>query len=186
MVFLGNPGNQYRLTRHNYAWRLLDRFSQIPPAGWQKKFKGSFLQIPGGEGKKGILKPETFMNKSGESVGAAAAFFKYNPEQVLVVHDDIELPFGAWALKQGGGLGGHNGLKSISSSLGSKAFFRLRLGVGRPARGDVASFVFGRFTPHEEAWLDDLLTREHAVLERLLDQEPEDIPAPLREGILET
>jgi len=186
MVFLGNPGNQYRLTRHNYAWRLLEQFSRIPSQGWQKKFKGSFLQIPGSRGSVGILKPETFMNLSGESVGAAAAFFKYTPEEVLVVHDDIELPFGAWVLKRGGGLGGHNGLKSISSGLGSKDFFRLRLGVGRPGRGDVASFVLGRFTSHEEAWQGDILSRGTALLDALIDREPRDIPESLREGKIET
>ncbi len=186
MVFLGNPGNQYRLSRHNYAWRLLDGFSRVPSAGWQKKFKGSFLQIPGFRSSVGILKPETFMNKSGESVGAAATFFKHAPEEVLVIHDDIELPFGAWSLKQGGGLGGHNGLKSISSSLGSRDFYRLRLGVGRPVRGDVASFVLGRFTPHEEAWLGDILSRGAVLLDKLMDKEPQDIPESLREGRLET
>lgn len=186
MAFLGNPGNQYRLTRHNFAWRQLDEINWIPQTGWQKKFKGSYLQVPGKNGRVVILKPETYMNKSGESIGAAAGFFKIKPQEVLVVHDDIELPFGGWALKKGGGLGGHNGLRSMTTALGTKEFYRFRMGVGRPQRGDVASFVLGRFTPHEEEWLKDIVTLGEEILETLLSQEPENLPSRLKAGQFNT
>jgi len=186
MVFLGNPGIKYKLTRHNYGWRLLDAIDWIPDTGWQKKFKGQYTQIQSKGGKIVILKPETFMNKSGESVGAAAAFFKIKPEEVLVVHDDIEMPFGGWALKKGGGLGGHNGLKSMSSAMGTKDYFRLRLGVGRPKRGDVASFVLGRFSPHEENWIKDLLQKGDSILYSLINNNPENLSDDLKSGQFNT
>ena len=185
MAFLGNPGNRYRLTRHNLAWRQMEVMRGIPRSGWQTKFKGSCCRIPAAGGVV-ILKPGVYMNKSGESVGAAAAFYKIPPREVLVIHDDIELPFGGWALKKGGGMGGHNGLRSLATSLGSREFYRLRMGVGRPTGGNVASFVLARFTPQEEAWLPEVLARGCEILEELLRQEPEALPEKLKGGRINT
>lgn len=182
MVFLGNPGNRYRLTRHNFAWRQMEEMGRIPRSGWQKKFKGSCCRIPGAAGGMVVLKPEVYMNKSGESVGAAASFYKLRPQEILVVHDDLELPFGGWALKQDGGLGGHNGLRSLSASLGSRQFHRFRMGIGRPPRGEAASFVLERFTPEEEACMPRILGLGGEILESLFFQEPKSLPEELKKG----
>jgi peptidyl-tRNA hydrolase, PTH1 family len=107
-----------------------------------------------GEAQVALLKPETYMNESGRSLGAAARFFKVEPEQVLVVHDDVDLETGRLQARSGGGLAGHNGLRSLAQHLGSQDFLRLRIGVGRPGRGDprsVADWVLSPFTPEEDA-----------------------------------
>ncbi|MBB6478389.1 aminoacyl-tRNA hydrolase [Spirochaeta isovalerica] len=164
MVFLGNPGLQYKNTRHNAAWLCSDYMDELKNGHWQNKFKGSWLSC-GSEDRKVIyLKPETYMNKSGESVGAAASFFKIKPEEILVVHDDLELPFGEIGFRTGGGLAGHNGLKSISSHLGTRDFHRFRIGIGRPVHGSISSWVTGRFSGEEEIHLSLILEKSADML----------------------
>ena len=124
---------------------------------WREKFHGRIAEYPAAYRQCRFLVPETFMNKSGISVSAALRFFKTELENFLVIHDDLELPFGQYAWRTGGGLAGHNGLKSIRDSLGSAGFRRLRLGIGRPDRGSVQSWVLGRFNPDEEAVLPLIL-----------------------------
>ena len=152
---LGNPGPEYRRTRHNLGWMLIDCWRN--DLDWSKKFKGeiALLHRPA---RLVILKPLTFMNKSGESLRACMDFYSLEIDQLLIVHDDLELPFGEAGLKLGGGLGGHNGLKSIKQHLGSGDFSRLRLGIGRPRHGSVSNHVLSRFTPDEEIELPLLLT----------------------------
>lgn len=116
-----------------------------------------------------LLKPMTFMNESGRSVGAAQRFFSLDPQEILVVHDDLELPFLTVRLQSGGGLGGHNGLRSIKDHLGSTAWHRLRLGIGRPAKGTVSSYVLSRFDPVEESLLDDVTAEARTLLERWVE-----------------
>jgi len=181
-AFLGNPGQQYRLTRHNLGWLLLENLSFHGDLLWKSKFKGEYAQLGSGSGRMIFLKPETFMNQSGDSLQSALVFFKMKPENLLVAHDDIELPFGRYQLRRGGGLGGHNGLRSIAGKLGTGDFYRLRLGVGRPARGDVASYVLGRFSPQEEAELTLLYPRGEAVLSSLTALPPEKLPPSLAAG----
>jgi PTH1 family peptidyl-tRNA hydrolase len=127
-AFLGNPGREYERNRHNAAWMLAEALPFYSSLCWQKKYKGLYA------GRENIhyLMPETFMNLSGESVQAAAAFFKIKPEDIIIVHDELELPLGTISLKYSGGLGGHNGLRSMKSSFGSADFWRLRIGIGRP------------------------------------------------------
>ena len=151
-LFPGNPGNKYALTRHNISWILLDELSRYKNPVWQKKFKGSFSKdiLPAG---CICLKPETFMNKTGESARAAADFFKLKAKNIIVCHDDIELEFGEASFKKGGGAAGHNGLRSVKQHIGTDQFYRFRLGVSRPSRGGVDSHVLGRFTKEEEAAL---------------------------------
>jgi len=164
-VFLGNPGPEYTRTRHNAAWMLAESLSFAESIVWQRKFKGMF-----GSAGSGLLllKPETFMNLSGESVGACAQFYRIEPNELLVVHDDVELPFGTALARAGGGLGGHNGLRDIARVLGSRDFLRFRVGISRPTRGDVASYVLSRFTPEEERELPVFLQRAAGELEAVL------------------
>ena len=162
ICFLGNPGHQYRRTRHNVGWMVEEA---LPGSrNWQKKFKGRFVK----EGRVYLLIPETYMNKSGESVSACAAYFSVDPGEILVVHDETELSLGTIQLKEGGGTAGHNGLKSIRQQLGTEAFYRLRVGVGRPTRGNLSSYVLSAFSPEEEPILNKVLQRCGYLLEDLI------------------
>ena len=167
VVFPGNPGIKYAKTRHNLPWLLLDTVELKSSAVWQKKFKGTYSKelLPGG---CIALKPETFMNKTGESVRAAADFFKLKPGNILVCHDDIELEYGEASFKLGGGTAGHNGLRSVKHHTGSNEFFRFRLGISRPERGGVDSHVLGRFTKDEEAVLSLYLEKAAVLLNDFL------------------
>ena len=154
VVGLGNPGREYERTRHNAGWLVLDELARRHDGSWRSKFSGSLAEVRLGELRLGLLKPETYMNESGRSVGAAVRFFKVEPEQVLVVHDDVDLEPGRLQARAGGGLAGHNGLRSLAQHLGSQDFLRLRIGVGRPGRGDprsVADWVLSPFAPEEDA-----------------------------------
>jgi PTH1 family peptidyl-tRNA hydrolase len=151
---LGNPGREYERTRHNAGWMVLDELARRHGGSWRSKFSGSLAEVRLGELRLALLKPETYMNDSGRSVGAAVRFFKVEPEQVLVVHDDVDLEAGRLQARAGGGLAGHNGLRSLAQHLGSQDFLRLRIGVGRPGRGDprpVADWVLSPFAPEEDA-----------------------------------
>ena len=154
VVGLGNPGREYERTRHNVGWLVLDELARRQGGSWRSKFSGLLSEVRLGDAKLALLKPETYMNESGRSVGAAARFFKLAPEQVLVVHDDVDLEAGRLQARAGGGLAGHNGLRSLAQHLGSQEFERLRIGVGRPGRGDhrsVADYVLASFEPDEDA-----------------------------------
>lgn len=162
ICFLGNPGHQYARTRHNVGWMV----EQALPGSrsWQGKFKGRFAK----QGEVYLLIPETYMNKSGESVSACASYFSIDPEKILVVHDETELPVGTIQLKVGGGTAGHNGLKSISRQIGTEEFSRLRVGVGRPSRGNLSSYVLSAFGPEEEPAVSRVLEFCGKVLEELI------------------
>ena len=150
---LGNPGREYERTRHNAGWLVLDELARRHSGSWRSKFSGSLAEIRLGDLRLALLKPETYMNDSGRSVGAAVRFFKVEPKQVLVVHDDVDLEAGRLQARAGGGLAGHNGLRSLAQHLGSQDFLRLRVGIGRPGRGDprpVADWVLSPFTPEED------------------------------------
>jgi PTH1 family peptidyl-tRNA hydrolase len=161
IVFLGNPGKEHERTRHNVRWMVADSLSFAHELAWKEKFKGLFATHRGAT----YLKPTTFMNRSGESVVACTAFYRIGPEELLVVHDDMELAFERVELRHGGGLGGHKGLKDIVRVLGTKDFERLRFGISRPARGTPSEHVLGRFSPDEEAVLPDLLRTGARLIE---------------------
>jgi len=167
-VFLGNPGIEYRDTRHNFAWRVLEKLMP-PPTGWKKRFQGEFTRYAAHDASAYLLRPLTLMNRSGHSVGAMAHFFRIPPDEILVIHDDLELDFGWVAYKHGGGLGGHNGLRSVADTLGTRDFQRLRLGISRPGRGSVTSWVLGRFSKHEMPGLDAVAEAGAESLMRLLN-----------------
>jgi PTH1 family peptidyl-tRNA hydrolase len=147
---LGNPGPEYQATRHNAGWLVADELATRHDGSWRSKFSGRLAEVRLGDLRLGLLKPETYMNESGRSIGAAARFFKVEPGSLLVVHDDVDLEEGRLQARLGGGLAGHNGLRSIAQTLGSQDFLRLRVGVGRPGRGDrrsVADYVLAEFDP---------------------------------------
>ena len=173
VTFLGNPGRQYEFTRHNVAWFIADELSKNFALNWQTKFKGLYCQQRVGGQAVYFLKPETFMNKSGESVVALTQFFKIEPRQMLVVHDDIELDFGWCGIKKGGGLAGHNGLRSIAALLGTRDFFRLRIGVSRPVHGSVNSYVLSKFSRDELIMLPLLIEKTTRLLETCLSKDIE-------------
>lgn len=161
---LGNPGREYAGHRHNVGFMILDRLSGAVgiPLG-QAKFQGRFGQGDAGKARLLLLAPQTFMNASGEAVAAAARFFKVAPEDLLVVHDELDLPFGRLQLKKGGGTGGHNGLESIVEQLGDTEFARLRVGIGKPtgpnAKERVVGHVLHDFASEERDGLPPLLDR---------------------------
>ena len=156
-VGLGNPGPKYAGNRHNIGFMALDRIAADHGfSPWRKAFKGQVAEGRLGSQKLALLKPETFMNLSGESVQAAAAFWKIPVEDITVFHDELDLEPGRVRLKQGGGHAGHNGLRSIHAHLG-EAYARVRLGIGHPGHKDrVAAYVLADFAKADADWLDDL------------------------------
>ena len=171
VVGLGNPGREYEPTRHNAGWLVVDELARRHGGSWRSKFSGSLAEVRVGDTKVALLKPETYMNDSGRSVGAAARFFKVEPEHVLVVHDDVDLEPGRLQARAGGGLAGHNGLRSLVGPLGSQGFLRLRIGVGRPGRGDrrsVADYVLSPFAPEDDAEM--LLGRAADAVEAIVSE----------------
>jgi len=166
---LGNPGREYEHTRHNVGWLVLDELARRHGGSWRSKFSGSLAEVRLGDAKLALLKPETYMNESGRSVAAATRFFKVPVESLLVVHDDVDLEPGRLQARRGGGLAGHNGLRSLAQHLGSQDFLRLRIGVGRPGRGDprpVADWVLSPFAPEEDA--DALISRAADAVEAIV------------------
>jgi PTH1 family peptidyl-tRNA hydrolase len=165
---LGNPGREYERTRHNAGWMVVDELARRHDGSFRSKFSGQLAEVRDDERRLALLKPETYMNVSGRSVGAAVRFFKVPPESLLVVHDDVDLEPGRLQLRLGGGLAGHNGLRSIADTLGTQEFLRLRIGVGRPERGDrrpVADFVLSEFEP--EVDVEALLSRAADAVESI-------------------
>lgn len=155
LVFLGNTGARYARTRHNVAWLLEEEIAGTD--SWQQKFKGLWRRTTIEGASVVELKPQTMMNLSGEAVQAAARFFKLGADDVAVAHDEVELGFGEIGIRMGGGLAGHNGLRSVAHCLGTTDFWRVRVGVGRPRHGELHGHVLGRFGEDEEARLPDVL-----------------------------
>lgn len=174
IVGLGNPGDEYRGTRHNAGAMVVDRFAANRCSGWRKERK-FFSELATGEcgGRKVVcVKPLTFMNLSGEAVLAVSRFYRIPAEQVMVVADDADLPLGAIRMRPSGGTGGHNGLSSVIQHLGTQDFPRQRIGVARPAQAvrDIASHVLGVFSPEEQVRLDDVLQQADRQLQCWLEE----------------
>ena len=153
VVGLGNPGREHERDRHNVGWMVADELARRMDGRWRAKFSGQLTEVRLDALRLALLKPETFMNDSGRSVAAATRFFKVEPESLLVVHDDVDLEPGRLQARAGGGLAGHNGLRSLAQTLGTQEFLRLRIGVGRPGRGDprsVADYVLSPFELDED------------------------------------
>jgi PTH1 family peptidyl-tRNA hydrolase len=157
-VGLGNPGAKYAGNRHNIGFMALDAIAGAHGfAPWRSKFQGQVSEGRLGGTRVVLLKPETFMNLSGQSVGEAMRFFKIDPPDVVVFHDELDLAPGKLRLKQGGGHAGHNGLRSIHGHIGED-YARVRLGIGHPGHKDrVAAYVLSDFAVADQAWLDDMM-----------------------------
>lgn len=166
---LGNPGAQYQYTRHNIAWQMIEYLSFEMDLSWENKFKGQFASHRIDGEPVYFIKPQTFMNLSGQSLVALMNFYKVEPGNVLVIHDELELGFGFVGFKRGGGLGGHNGLRSITSCLGTRDFNRMRLGISRPAHPDITSYVLGPFSQDERIVLPTYFENAAELLEQCLE-----------------
>ena len=167
VVGLGNPGREYERNRHNAGWMVVDELARRHGGTWRSKFSGQLAEIRLDGHKLVLLKPETYMNDSGRSVGGATRFYKLEPGEVLVVHDEGDFELGRLELKVGGGAGGHNGLRSIAQHLGTPDFLRLRVGVGRPERGDprpLADYVLSDFAPEDD--VGSLIARAAGAVEQ--------------------
>jgi len=153
VVGLGNPGQQYEKTRHNAGFLFLDSLASERANPWCNKpdFQALITEANVAGQKVLLLKPQTFMNRSGQSVGKVARYYKLMPEEILVVHDELDFEAGVVKLKKDGGHAGHNGLRDIMAHLGAKDFYRLRIGIGRPASGSpVADYVLS--SPSKTDW----------------------------------
>jgi PTH1 family peptidyl-tRNA hydrolase len=216
VAFLGNPGGEYEHNRHNAAWLLARELPFYGALDWRNKYRGRYAalegtalpafrrELPGGTAEAAgqgaaapggaapparvhFLMPETYMNNSGDAVLAAASFFKIPPERILLVHDELELPLGTLSLKFSGGLGGHNGLRSMRDRFNTAAFWRLRIGIGRPddrrpgeggpqgsGRG-IVGWVLSDFSAGEETLLAPVFSAAAALLTEALLRDPEDL-----------
>ena len=204
VAFLGNYGKEYEKTRHNVSWFFEDSLPFAGRLSWQSKFKGEIASFTPAElaqwacdykicSKKDgspvlvpeeapahiyFLKPMTYMNLSGESIIEVANFYKIKPEEIMVVHDELELAPGFISLKWSGGLGGHNGLRSTKAVLNTPDFFRLRFGIGRPTLPNqgVADYVLSRFTAEEEPMMQNVFSQTNLLLVKvLLSKEPKEL-----------
>jgi PTH1 family peptidyl-tRNA hydrolase len=210
VVFFGNPGAKYAHNRHNAGWMLAEALPFFSVFDWKRKFRSLYtclddicklfpnelppsiqddipVDMPNRTGKLHFIKPQTFMNLSGESAYAVASFYKISTNEIIVVHDDIELPFGTLSLKFSGGLGGHNGLRSMKNYFGSADFWRLRLGIGRPdgripgrggnpessRRAGIADWVLNDFSAAEAEALTPVFNTGAGVLVHALACGPE-------------
>ena len=178
VAFLGNHGRQYAGNRHNVAWQFCDSLIWASSLSWQKKYRSlytqySFMNTQGEREIIHFLKPETFMNLSGDAIGEACTFFKLKPDQVLVIHDELELPLGTVSLKWSGGLGGHNGLRSTKAVLGTADFWRLRFGIGRPTHSDVSAHVLSDFSSDERISLSLVWPSVGDLLLNILEKGPD-------------
>ena len=158
IVGLGNPGAKYASNRHNIGFMALDRIAADHGFGpWRTRFQGQTAEGQLGATRVALLKPQTFMNLSGQSVGEAMRYLKLTPQDVIVLHDELDLAPGKARVKQGGGHAGHNGLRSMHQHIGAE-YGRVRLGIGHPGHKDrVAGYVLSDFAKAEQDWLDDLL-----------------------------
>lgn len=175
VVGLGNPGADYILTRHNAGFWFADALARAHGGRFshERKFSGEVCRVSIGGHDLRLLKPDTFMNRSGHAVQALSAYLKLPPEAILVAHDDLDLPIGTVRLKQGGGHGGHNGLRDVTDHLGEN-FVRLRFGIGRPPPGhEVIDYVLQRAGEEDESRIMQAVTAAMSVMPRLLDGELE-------------
>jgi peptidyl-tRNA hydrolase, PTH1 family len=168
VVGLGNPGREHARQRHNVGWMVVDELARRHGSSWKGKFSGQLAELRLDGHRVALLKPETYMNDSGRAVAAASRFYKLEPDAILVVHDEGDLDLGRLQARLGGGLAGHNGLRSVAQQLKTPDFMRLRIGVGRPGRGDprpLADYVLSDFEPADDP--ETLVARAADAVETL-------------------
>lgn len=172
VVGLGNPGRRYAQTRHNAGFHVVDRLAERWGARVERKQFGALVDsVRIGSAVAVLAEPQTFMNRSGQAVASLKGFYKLEPGDIVVVHDEVDLDFGVVKLKEGGGHGGHNGLRDIQAKLGNNHFVRVRVGVGRPPQGwDTADWVLGKFTSDELSELPDIVDRAADAVELVLKE----------------
>lgn len=170
VVGLGNPGRKYEATRHNAGFWWVERVARAAGAAFKReaRFHGDAAKLPLPLGDVWLLKPDTYMNESGRAVAALASFYKLDPGAIMVVHDDLDLQPGVVKLKKGGGTAGHNGLNDIAAQLGTKEFWRLRIGIGHPrdqaaTEQEVVDYVLCKPSPDDRAAIDSAISRSLEV-----------------------
>ncbi len=170
VVGLGNPGTEYASTLHNAGFQVADElFSRHGGTSWLGKWKGQASLVRIGGSRIVLLKPQTFMNLSGRSVARAMVFHQFEPGALVVIHDDLDLELGTVRVKVGGGLGGHKGLISLKSDLGSADFVRVRVGIGRPVHGTATDYVLQRFRQDEIPILTNVIARAADAVESVVE-----------------
>ena len=166
---LGNPGNEYLGTRHNIAWQAIEYLSFYDELNWTSKFNSEYSIITLNDEKIYFIKPQTYMNRSGDGILALLNYFKIATEEIIIIQDELELDFGTISLKNGGGLAGHNGLRSIAANLGTRDFYRFRLGISKPPNiSNITNYVLGNFNSHEKELLPDYFEKSAEVIEAIL------------------
>lgn len=169
VVGLGNPGSRYAKNRHNVGFMAVESWvSDLGGSPWREKWKARIADARVGSARCVALLPQTYMNRSGESVVPAVAFHHVPPGQLVVVHDELDFPFGRLAIKHGGGHGGHNGLRDLVAKLGFADFVRVRVGIGRPAHGDVSAWVLSDFAGDDLTFLPDLVDRARSAVTAII------------------
>ncbi|PIT16909.1 aminoacyl-tRNA hydrolase [Snodgrassella alvi] len=174
IVGLGNPGKEYEHTRHNIGFDFVDELASLWKIGLkeEKKFFGQVARVNLNEGEIWLLKPSTYMNKSGTAVQALTKFYKISPEEILIIHDELDIPCGQIRFKKGGSNGGHNGLKDIQAWLGTPDFYRLRLGIGHPGdRNLVVHYVLNKPQAQEQALITEAIQKSLTAMPQLLKGE---------------
>ncbi|MCO6518282.1 MAG: aminoacyl-tRNA hydrolase [Snodgrassella sp.] len=174
IVGLGNPGSEYEHTRHNIGFDFIDELAKLWKTSLkeEKKFFGQVARVNLNEGEVWLLKPLTFMNKSGTAVQALAKFYKILPEEILIIHDELDIPCGQVRFKKGGSNGGHNGLKDIQAWLGTAEFYRLRLGIGHPGdRNLVIHYVLHKPQAQEQSLITEAMQKSLAAIPQMLTGE---------------
>lgn len=166
---LGNPGDKYKGTRHNIGFNVIDILAEKLNITWSEKYNGAFIETKYNGEKLFLLKPYTFMNLSGKSISAVTNFYKISPNDVFIIHDEMNIPFNTLKIRHNGSAGGHNGLKSIIECLGSQDFPRLKMGIGRDNSKDTVSYVLGKYKHEEIALYDEFLNKGATAIIEVLN-----------------
>lgn len=171
---LGNPGKRYERTRHNAGFLVVDRLAERRGATVERRQLGSLVEsVRIGDEPVVLAKPQTFMNLSGQAAASLRGYYKVADDDIVVVHDDVDLPFGDVRVKKGGGHGGHNGLRDLQAKLGNAGFVRVRFGVGRPPAGwDTADYVLAGFSEQEAGELPEVIDRAADAVEKVVTEGP--------------
>ena len=185
LVGLGNPGDKYKNNRHNIGFMVIDAIAGFYDASpWRKKFQSDVAEVRVGDEKVVLLKPQTYMNESGQGVGKAAKFYKIPTERIVIFHDELDLNAGKVRVKVGGGVAGHNGLKSARAHLGTADFKRVRIGIGHPGdKSRVSGYVLSDFAKSEQDWLERLIDAVPRHIQMVLNGNSDDFMTRVSEDV---